>query len=297
MKKYLFILLLLTPIDVEISLLESSNNIETITTISISQDVKAVDILPLSDIIYEEFEYNLILGQSNAVGRGENTNLIEGYTFPLTKVYQWKYTQELVRYNITTGEYYPGFFEVVDPRTDHGFDAYYFHDVSQLTEKRIYSVKIALGGSGISPTKQWCPLTNGFMLGWLRWNIQKIREYHYPAKVIFKRVIWSQGEAELASGYYTQYADLCADVFDYFRMVTGNNELEFIIIKASDNQTYYGTNAITALQAQQDILAATYPNCIVINTDNCEVKVDNIHFSALGCWQISQNIQDVKPNL
>lgn len=236
--------------------------------------------------IISEFNYLLFCGQSNMWGVADNEDLLSGYNFPLNNVYKFD-LKNLKRFNLTTPDYDPATRVYHDPRTTHGWDAYFLHDYFKDRKQKTLMAKVAGSGTGIAPGAPWSE--KGVCIGMLKSTINHIRKLHHPHKVKFTHFFWSQGEAELQNGYHNQYSELLSGLFDNVKSICQNKEMNFIITKLSDNQTFFSSSQINIVQSEQDSMI-NYPNTVVVGTDNCEVLPDGIHFSANGCKQISDNI-------
>lgn len=104
-------------------------------------------------------------------------------------------------------------------------------------------------------------------------------------------IYWLQGESDatdinLANAYQANLTALVAGL----RSDCGLPNMPFVISRLSNSQT--SLPYLTTVQAAQDAVAAAVPNVICVNQDGLPVQVDNLHFTAAGYVQATQNLNN-----
>lgn len=249
----------------------------------------------------KQITVNVLIGQSNAVGRVPLASLESKYVGSLSWLKVFDGTN-FVNINSTTNNN-----QYNDAGSEYGIEYYLGDKLNKLTEKTQYIFKYTVGGTYLSPlyTPSWCVPTPVFQpSGGINW--QQIYNNELPDLYNWEQVngytitkinvIWIQGEADSlnldsSTTYETNLTNFYASIIDdrmkgYFFV-----QPKVIDTLLSANQTLgtllYKGNVNTA---KQNVAALDTTNYTTVNTDTVTVKVDLVHFDKQGMITLANSV-------
>jgi hypothetical protein len=163
-----------------------------------------------------------------------------------------------------------------------------------------FMFKVAQGGTGLETI--WLPAGTGNFDHYAvpEWAtcLAHLQATEYPGKTFRFHFIWIQGEDEArldpSDSRVTNYAADLATLIGRVRSAVSLNwgsDCHFYITRI---KTIPGTwPAQAAIQAQQDLAAATITNCHVFNSDTWPVFASDVHYNSSGFTKMAQAIAPV----
>lgn len=233
-----------------------------------------------------------LLGQSNAVGRVDNSLLPSEYSGwqHSVKIYDDNATNRYSSLNVGLNNN-----QFDDPTTDYGIEPFFSNFFS--SRRDIYLMKCTKGATYLANnggTNTWANGVSGGMFSTFK-NTVKVRSetfmsgrgklYSYPV------VIWIQGEADslnqtYANAYESNLNQFITDV---------NTELganpTWLIVQLSANTT--DPNLVyknTIRTAQANVVAADTAKRKLITTDDLTFQGDGVHINAAGMKVLGDRI-------
>lgn len=224
-------------------------------------------------------------GQSNMAGNQNNATLPIEYSGNIAECYQFSDANSgNISLNATgTNDF---------PRTIHGWDIYFLRDLQLLLSTKIYQFKIAYGGTAINPSRyHW--YVGGAMITDMegQWTALKKKLSLESKSAACKYVFYSGGETDAIDNISASNFEIyLRDVIKELRSIYCNPNLIIFNSLLSVNQTALITASRNAINLGFTNYAATDLNFININTDNCEVSGDLMHYSENGYRQLATNV-------
>lgn len=231
------------------------------------------------------FEYMGFHGQSNMAGNQDNSTLPVEYSGNISNCYQFSDANSgNIPLNATgTNDF---------PRTIHGWDIYFLRDLQLLLNTKIYQFKIAYGGTAINPSRfHWYP--GGAMISDLegQWGALKKKMSLESKSAVCKYVFYSGGETDAIDNISAaDFGTYLGDVVNELRSIYCNPDIIIFNTLLSVNQTALTTDSRNAINLGFTDYGLTDNKFININTDNCEVSSDLMHYSENGYRQLATNV-------
>lgn len=227
--------------------------------------------------VIEEADVIIIAGQSNAVGRADNTNL-----------------PAYLQGNQPSYIFNPSGFQVLNSNThnnnqfnnktdDFGSEMELAYQYNQMTGDSLYIIKYAVGGTRLYPDAG------------MDWSVSSTNEYYDSLLVyidsaltwirdegknpIIKAIVWHQGESDMndgtyANGYEEQFTSLVNGLRTYL------NTPELMFISAIPDPPYYYPYKTTVQQAIKAVASAISGVTVIDFTqEKFTYKADNIHLN------------------
>jgi cephalosporin-C deacetylase-like acetyl esterase len=168
---------------------------------------------------------------------------------------------------------------------------------AEFGKNHVIVVKDALGGQPIRRWyKKWKPAhgdvpeSNGDLYDQLMDKVNKAIKGEKISTVTFA---WMQGERDARERQGEVYAASLKGLFDQISEDMGRKDIHFIIGRISDfdlkNEKYPHWTMVR--EAQVDV-AKTYPHCALINTDDLNGNINDLHYSDEGYKVFGKRLAD-----
>lgn len=168
---------------------------------------------------------------------------------------------------------------------------------AEFGKNQVIIVKDALGGQPIRrwykkwhPAHDHAPESNGDLYDQL---MDKVNEAIKGEKISTVTFAWMQGERDAREKQGEVYAASLKGLFDQISEDMGRKDIHFIVGRISDfdmkNEKYPHWTMIR--QAQMDV-AKTYPNCALINTDDLNGDINDLHYTDEGYKIFGKRLAD-----
>ncbi|WP_269523078.1 sulfatase-like hydrolase/transferase [Coraliomargarita parva] len=230
--------------------------------------------LPAYAVHYKVF---LLGGQSNMVGRGATSELPAELQVSQSDVLLYEF----------------GSLAALQPSgTNFGPEITFGrHMADRYPDEHFALIKSAAGGTDLA--NDWDPETGAVYTSFrnaVTNGIAALKAGGNTTEIV--GMLWTQGERDARLGRSTQeYTDDLIEFIADIRTRYGT-ALPFFLSRLSIHQTDLPSDSLAGIRAAQEAVAAADLNAYLIDTDECALSNDNLHFSAIGQMALGEAFSD-----